>query len=186
MKKAKAWKPGEAGHNLMLAVFGNRFAGDVWNILCAWEQLFELRPKPGEFNVRAMRWCGFTKSAVMRRHKELSAETAALVAGAIQSGDASWLLELAALVEGRREQRDPLREWLLILHYSFKSPAPRQVRFFTCSELCQMAASRGVVKETDSRRMNELCDELGIKRKRDTRGRHKAKRGKKSTGELRR
>ena len=174
MKKTKNWKPEDPGHNLVLATMGNRFADDVSSFVRAWQHLFRMMPRKGQYHSADMKYLGFTKAAVEKRLDELTKETASLVAGAIQSRDASFLRELADLVEQQEQQRDIIRDWLLAVHYSFRTPA-KQVHFYTTSELVDMAVERRIVRQIDSRRMNELCDELGIKRKPDKRGRHKGK-----------
>ena len=189
MKKTKNWKSGDLSHNQKLALRGNKFEDDVWDFFLAWQHLFWMRPHKGQYHSANMKYDGFTKAAVDKRLDELTKETASLVAGAIQSRDVSFLRELADLVEKQDEQHDRIRDWLLAVHFRFDKP-PRQVHFYTTAELVKLAVTRSIVKQIDARRMNELCDELGIKRKPDKRGRHKAKtvkksKVKKSTGDLR-
>ncbi|NBV23234.1 MAG: hypothetical protein EBS05_15105 [Proteobacteria bacterium] len=182
MKKPKDWQPGNVWHNRWLALRGNRFEDDVWDFVIAWQHLFSMRPRKGEYRAGNMKYYGFTKAMVERRYEDLIKETSSLVAGAIQSRDVSFLRELADLVEAQEQQYDRLRDWLLAVHFNVKG---EQVHHHTAAELVKMAVERGIEKFINARRINELCDELGIKRKPDRRGRHKVEKRKKSTGELR-
>lgn len=179
MKKAKGWKRDDARHNSWVALRGNSFQDDVWNFVCAWQHLFSMRPRKGKYDVGNMKYLGFTKAAVEKRLADLSEETTALVAGAIQSRDVSFLRELANLVEAQDQQYDRQRGWLLAVHFNAKG---EQTHRYTAAELVKMAVDRGIEKFIDARRINELCDELGIKRKPDKRGRHKVEKRKSPRG----
>ena len=171
IRKPKGYARGQTFKNFYIASCGD-MPGDTVKFFDDWKMFLSLRPQMGEYNKSLMTYCGLSKKQVDKFPLELAADTGNHLVWAIENKDGSFFRELAQLCENP-PQEDNLRSWLIAMHWDFKTGLrnEKQVQFYTCRQLCDLAVQRGIVKEISDRYMHQVCKELGVKFRPDRRGR---------------
>ena len=103
MSRKQNYKPGEVLGNLWNAIGGNEYARDVKDFVSGWIEVLYFRPKPGVYNLHAMREYKQTRRSVNAKFVEQSKITCNIVQDAIMRKDGTILRELAVYVENRDE-----------------------------------------------------------------------------------
>jgi hypothetical protein len=162
------YKPGDVTGNIDAAITAGWKYGMILKTVDDWATILRVMPKPGEFDKDALAYFRCAPKTAQGWRNELVSELAGQMDNAIAKHDGTFFHRLADCIEEREQLPDENRLWLLATCFDWETR--KQKAFFTSGQLVQMAAKhrRWIVSP---RRMETICSQLGIKRRKAPEGR---------------